>query len=1552
MSDISDAAVANQLAQLRADYEDGLITDKGFAKRYSEIINGVPPQGQTQNRSSSITLSNASIRNSLTSSAAASWTASVPYHAQQHQYTQYSPKQPTLEQTILTANAQKHDSGVPRRSGSSSSGGIVSTPFSNLPTLHQSSTFPASSSIPSAPNAKSRYLVFPKLQNPQEQPKPAPEVEKELQKPLTPRDMSSINTVEKFDSLPLILRQRAKTYAKDFAIVAVSVKGRETNSINWEKLYGKAEKVAQQISKKSGLYKGDRVVLIYQDFEVIPFAVAFFGCLLAGMVAVPISGELGIKDVVLVVDKTQSKLCLVSDSVHKNFEKLESPVPWPDKFSIWRTEEMGTYLISKRHDPPALNLPDLAYIEFLKYPLELKGVVFLHKTIMHQMGNLTRIISSSPHIGSIQRAENVYKIRRDLILCSCDVRTSSGLVMGLLFTIYTGTMLVWMPTAQMDVPGLYANLITRYRSSVLVSDLLGLKSVAFNYQADPLATRKYDRKRAVDLSCVKWCIVACLTVNNEVLEIIADRWLRPLGCEHARDAIAPALSLTEYGGMVIAVRDWIGKEERLNARFEPRIADDDVEPYLASDLSEVLIDKDSLSTNTVKVISDRPPLQTANFDSKAYIKYVRVGAFGFPLLDATLAVVNPETASLTLPMEVGEIWVDSPCLSGGYWDLPEQTNRIFHARCRGNSGVLAQGFLRTGLLGFLYNGKVYVLGLYEDRFRQKVTWLDKRRLTAPDNGYRYHYADHIASTVFKRVAQVECAAFDIYVNGEYVPVIIIETALATKRIPLNTIDYSGLDALACETLDVLDRVHKVRAFCCAFTAVLSLPRAIKSGRTEIANMLCKTRFLQGSLKLVYVKFNIRSLLSNIASGSDIQGGIWSSYSSSVRRSLLPKHLERQYTGIDEQKESVDERSHARLLDFKTLLDVLKWRVLNQPDTLAFSSQRDKKDLSWRRFDDRVQAICHLIIKKTFLKPKNYVILMYNLTEEFICVLYACLTLGLIPIPMAPLDLSHVTEDVHAYFRIIRDFDVKMVLTNHDVETAVFKHKAVTVAIKNLFAGNHPTVVRSTTKAKPAKNISDLKSKISGYQAEFDFRDESTTVLVLLDWTADGRRIGVRYSHRRLMNLCKILKETFKMSSFNSIVAGTPYVSGLGFIQAALLGVYLGCLTYLLTPTSFELQPMLFYNTLANYKIKDTVVTPNMLAHTMSKLKVSKTFMLDKLQNIMVPFNGRPDASLIDSAQEYFSPVKIPQCSLNTVYSHRFNPVITARSYLNIPPFVLYLDLDALRQGYIAIVSSEHPNTLCLQDLGVVLCCTQIAIVNPETKQICKAGEYGEIWVYSEGNALGYTNGVRRNENEFLVSQFDGRVDGLDLQYLRTGDLGFIHTVSQPSVDGTPFDVQYLFVLGKIAETFEVMGLSHFASDVEHTVEKLHSDIYNGASLVFRLEDYTVVICCTRRSEYLAALVPIIFKNILNKHQLMVDIVAFLPIDQFEVSRDLEKKRMTMISKWNNNQLKFHNVYGVNYGQACVVEMLRQMELAEALSISEVSEKSSGTALSEMNEDKH
>jgi acyl-CoA synthetase (AMP-forming)/AMP-acid ligase II len=76
-----------------------------------------------------------------------------------------------------------------------------------------------------------------------------------------------------------------------------------------------------------------------------------------------------------------------------------------------------------------------------------------------------------------------------------------------------------------------------------------------------------------------------------------------------------------------------------------------------------------------------------------------------------VAIVDPETCRERGTDEVGEIWVSGPSVAQGYWARPHETEQTF-AAYTSDSG--AGPFLRTGDLGFIRAGELFVTGRCKD----------------------------------------------------------------------------------------------------------------------------------------------------------------------------------------------------------------------------------------------------------------------------------------------------------------------------------------------------------------------------------------------------------------------------------------------------------------------------------------------------------------------------------------------------------------------------------------------------------------------------------------------------------------------------------------------------------------------------------------------------------------------------------------------------------------------------------------------------------------------
>ncbi len=182
-------------------------------------------------------------------------------------------------------------------------------------------------------------------------------------------------------------------------------------------------------------------------------------------------------------------------------------------------------------------------------------------------------------------------------------------------------------------------------------------------------------------------------------------------------------------------------------------------------------------------------------------------------------------------------------------------------------------------------------------------------------------------------------------------------------------------------------------------------------------MLCRREFDLGNLPCVHVKFAVEHAVLNLPVGVDPIGGIWSIVASSSRDDILAP-ADKQYSGIDRREVVIDDRTSTPLNNFVSISDLIQWRVARQPEELAFctidSRGKEGKGVTWKKFDTKVAAVAMYLKNKAKIRPRDHVILMYTHSEDFVFAVHACINLGAVVIPIAPMDQNRLSEDVPAF----------------------------------------------------------------------------------------------------------------------------------------------------------------------------------------------------------------------------------------------------------------------------------------------------------------------------------------------------------------------------------------------------------------------------------------------------------------------------------------------------------------------------------------------------------
>ena len=82
---------------------------------------------------------------------------------------------------------------------------------------------------------------------------------------------------------------------------------------------------------------------------------------------------------------------------------------------------------------------------------------------------------------------------------------------------------------------------------------------------------------------------------------------------------------------------------------------------------------------------------------------------------SSVRIVDPETCSGTAAGTVGEIWTQGENVALGYWNKPDETAQTFGGRLADPAPDVSDNqWLRTGDLGFISEGEMFIIGRMKD----------------------------------------------------------------------------------------------------------------------------------------------------------------------------------------------------------------------------------------------------------------------------------------------------------------------------------------------------------------------------------------------------------------------------------------------------------------------------------------------------------------------------------------------------------------------------------------------------------------------------------------------------------------------------------------------------------------------------------------------------------------------------------------------------------------------------------------------------------------------
>lgn len=455
------------------------------------------------------------------------------------------------------------------------------------------------------------------------------------------------------DTLVTLLENRAESAPEQVPYTFLLDGETDEAPLSRSQLFHRARNIAVQLVER-GIEPGDRALLLYPPG--LEYISAFFGCLFAGVVAVPIYPpnptrlERTLPRLRTIIADAEPAIALTDSFILMMTEHLLAAVPdFPSLNWLATDAEEADVTLWRR---PHVNSNTLAFLQYTSGSTAApKGVMLSHSNLLYNLA----LIKDSFGLDAEDRGIIWLPPYHDM-----------GLIGGILQGLYAGgTVYLMSPLDFLKRPMRWLEAISRHR---------GTTSGGPNFAYD-LCVRKStpEEREALDLSSWGVAFNGAEPIRPETLQRFSSAFA---GSGFRSQAFYPCYGLAEATLIVSGGAP-------------------DEAPHLLS------VSRRGLEQGRV----EKEPAQNGSGSVQ------RLVSSGRTLSGQQILIVNPDTKSRCLPDQVGEIWIGGPSVAQGYWRNVEASEETFGGSLEGEEGG---PYLRSGDLGFLHQGELFVTGRVKD----------------------------------------------------------------------------------------------------------------------------------------------------------------------------------------------------------------------------------------------------------------------------------------------------------------------------------------------------------------------------------------------------------------------------------------------------------------------------------------------------------------------------------------------------------------------------------------------------------------------------------------------------------------------------------------------------------------------------------------------------------------------------------------------------------------------------------------------------------------------
>lgn len=533
--------------------------------------------------------------------------------------------------------------------------------------------------------------------------------------------------------------------------------------------YGELDRQARRIaaSLQSRRAQGQRALLLYPPG--LEYITAYFGCLYAGVIAVPAYPprlNRPVPRIQGIVADSQAEFALTTTEIYENLEQRFEQTPDLKELHWLNTQQLPDDL-DMLWKEPEISADTLAFLQYTSGSTsQPKGVMVSHGNLLYNLEQIRRGFRIDDYVDSKVIGVSWLPTYHDM-----------GLIGGILEPIYACKSIVLMsPLAFLQRPIRWLQAISKFQAVIN-----GGPNFAYDICIEKVRPEQLE---TLDLSPWKVAFSGAEPIRIGTINQFAQKF-GP--CGFKMDAFYPCYGLAE-ATLIVSGGDGPGIPKTI------RLKRSAIEQGYA---------------------------EPADPGEKDQLTLVDCGQ---ALLEEQIIIAHPENLTRCPDGMIGEIWVSGKNTTQGYWNRPEDSMRTFNAYLvEGQEGP----FMRTGDLGFILNGSLYVTGRLKDMIIIRGT---------------NHYPQDIELTAESSHAACQVgggAAFSIEVNGDEQLVVIQEVTRQARKGDMGQV-FKAIRSAISEN-------HDLQVYAIVLIRPLSVP---KTSSGKIQRHAARNAFLEGTLDVI------------------------------------------------------------------------------------------------------------------------------------------------------------------------------------------------------------------------------------------------------------------------------------------------------------------------------------------------------------------------------------------------------------------------------------------------------------------------------------------------------------------------------------------------------------------------------------------------------------------------------------------------------------------------------------------------------------------------------